>query len=200
MTRISRPLLADRARASQGFTLLELLVVVAIVGILAAVAIGVMPNVIGMAKAESGAQQLGAFLNRYREQAISRRRNIEIEFVAPNVVRSLERAIPNPPAVTPAPTLLETMVLEGGIEFTQFAEVGVDTPDAFGDAAAINLGGASPVLFTSEGSFTDVNGDPINASIFLGAPARPDTANAVNIIGATAAVRLWRYDGSRWVQ
>ena len=39
-------------------------------------------------------------------------------------------------------------------------------------AADVNLGGADPVLFTSEGSFTDVNGDPINATFFLGIPNR----------------------------
>ena len=55
-------------------------------------------------------------------------------------------------------------------------------------------------MFTSEGSFTDVNGDPINATIFLGIPNQVNTANALTIIGTTATVRTWRNNGSQWVQ
>ena len=36
--------------------------------------------------------------------------------------------------------------------------------------------------------------------VFLGVANQPTTANALTIIGTTAAVRTWRYDGSRWVQ
>jgi hypothetical protein len=56
------------------------------------------------------------------------------------------------------------------------------------------------VMFTSEGSFTDVDGNPINASVFLGLPNQVSTANALTIIGTTATVRTFRWDGSRWVQ
>ena len=44
-------------------------------------------------------------------------------------------------------------------------------------------------MFTSEGLFTDVNGDPINATLFLGIPNQVSTANALTIIGTTATVR-----------
>ncbi len=55
-------------------------------------------------------------------------------------------------------------------------------------------------MFTSEGTFADVNGDPINATLLLGVANQPNTANAVTIIGTTATLRLWRWDGARWVQ
>ena len=188
-----------RARSAQGFSLVELLMVVAILAILAGVAIGVTPNVIQTAKGQSGAQQLASFLKRTRETAISRRRNIEIEFVAPGLVRSTQRAVPDPPNPLGPSTVLETMYLEGGIEYRLFPAV-PDTPDAFGNAAPVVVGGANPVMFTSEGSFTDVDGNPINASVFLGVPNRVSTANALTIIGTTATVRTFRWDGSRWVQ
>ena len=179
--------------------------VVAIIGVLAAVAIGITPGIIQTAKGQSGTQQLASFLKRHRELAISRRRNIEIQFTAPNQVQSLQRAVPDPAVVpTPPPTVLETMYLEGRLEYRTFGAI-PDTPDVFGNTEALWLGGAAPdpanpVLFTSEGSFTDSDGDPVNASIFLGVVNQPSTANALTIIGTTAAVRSWRYDGGRWVQ
>ncbi len=187
-----------RWRANRGFTVLELLMVVAIVAVLASVAIGVTPGILQTAKGQSSAHQLSSFLKRTREMAISRRRNIEVRFMAPDRVQTAERAVPNPPLPTPAPTVLETMALEGRVQFRTFP-VMPDTPDAFGNGTPVNLGGADPVMFTSEGTFADVNGDPINASIFLGVDGQPHTANAVTILGTTAAVRNWRWDGGRWV-
>jgi hypothetical protein len=131
--------------------------------------------------------------------AISRRRNIEIAFTAPNVVSSQQRGVADPGDPLPLPTPLETMQLEGRVEFRLFPAV-PDTPDAFGNGAPISLGGANPVMFTSEGGFTDANGDPINASLYLGIQDQPRTANALTIIGTTATVRAWRWDGGRWVQ
>jgi prepilin-type N-terminal cleavage/methylation domain-containing protein len=193
-----------RARSAHGFSLIELLVVIAMIGVLAAIAIGVTPSIVNTAKGQSGAQQLASFLKRHREMAISRRRNIEITFTLPSTITSFQRAVPDPAVVpTPPPALLETMILEGRVEFRRFPAVTpANTPDLFpvGAADAINLGGADPVLFTSEGSFTDVNGDPINATIFLGIPNQADTANALTIIGTTATVRAWRNNGSQWVQ
>lgn len=188
-----------RLRSQRGFTLLELLMVVAIVGVLGAIAIGVTPGIINTAKGQSGAAQVASFMKRTREMAISRRRNIELRFIAPNQIQSAERAVPQDGVPTPAPTVLETMMFEGGLQYARFNGV-PDTPDAFGNAEAINLGGADPVMFTSEGSFSDVNGDPINVTLLLGVPARIETATAVTLLGTTAAVRSWRYDGSRWVQ
>jgi prepilin-type N-terminal cleavage/methylation domain-containing protein len=194
-----RPRLSTRVRAAQGFSLVELLMVVAILAILGGIAIGVTPGVIQVAKGQSGAQQLSAFLKRTRETAISRRRNIEIDFVAPGMVRSTQRAVPDPPNPLGPSTVLEEMYLEGGIEYRLFPAV-PDTPDAFGNGAPVVVGGANPVMFTSEGVFTDVDGNPINASVFLGVPNQVSTANALTIIGTTATVRTFRWDGSRWVQ
>lgn len=197
--------LRTRVRSAHGFSVIELLMVVAILGVLAAVAFGVTPSVIQTAKGQSGAAQLNAFLKRNRELAISRRRNIEIQFTLPNQVQALQRAVPDPAVVpTPPPTPLETMFLEGRLEYRTFGPI-PDTPDLFGNVGPIVIAGAapvagSPVMFTSEGSFTDVNGDPVNASIFLGVPNQPATANALTIIGTTSAMRTWRYDGRQWVQ
>ena len=178
--------------------------VVAILGILGGIAIGVTPGIINTAKGQSGAQQLASFLKRHREMAISRRRNIEISVhpsghgheLAACRSRSGGRAdaaaggprddhLRRPRGVPPLP---------GG----EPGEHAGPVPGRRRDA--INLGGADPVMFTSEGSFTDVNGDPINATFFLGIPNQVNTANALTIIGTTATVRTWRNNGSQWVQ
>jgi prepilin-type N-terminal cleavage/methylation domain-containing protein len=188
-----------RARSARGFSLIELLMVVAIIAVMGGIAMGVTHNMVRTAKGKSGAQQLASFLKRQREMSISRRRNIQITFTAPNIIASVQRGVPDPPNAT-VDTPLETMRLEGQIQYHKFTAITVDTPDGFGSGANINLGGTGPYMFTSEGSFVDVNGDPINATILLGIPNQRPTANALTIIGTTSAVRTWRFDGSRWVQ
>jgi prepilin-type N-terminal cleavage/methylation domain-containing protein len=192
--------LRQRRGSAHGFSLIEMLMVVAITAVLAGIAVGITPGIIRTAKGKSGVQQLASFLKRHRELSISRRRNIEVAFTAPNIVTTAQRAVPDPPNATPPPTPLETLRLEGRIEFTKFPSIVLDTPDGFGSVAAINLGGVGPYMFTSEGSFVDVNGDAINATLLLGTPNQVATATALTIIGTTSAVRTWRYDGRTWVQ
>lgn len=181
--------------------------VVAIVGVLAGVAIGVTPSIVQKAKGQSGAAQVTAFLKRFRELAISHRRNIEIRFVGEDQIEAAERAVPQEGVETPEPTVLETQTFEGGIRYFQF-EGQPDTPDAFGNAAAVTVGGVAyatftsgtnRMMFTSEGSLTDANGDAVNATILLGVPGRAETATAITLLGTTATVRAWQFDGSRWV-
>lgn len=186
----------DLLRSARGFSLTELLVVVALIGILASVAVGIAPSVIQTAKGEGSSSQIVSFLKRTREMAISRRRNIVIRFPVPGRIESLE--VPVPPA-GPALIPLETMSFEQGLELMTFPGQG-DTPDALGLAGPLGLGGAEPVMFTSEGSFVDAAGDPTNASLFFGIDDKPWTSNAVTILGPTAAVRAWRWNGPEWIR
>lgn len=183
-----------------GFTIIEVLTVIVLVGILSALAIGITPGLIRTARGESGAQELDSFLKRHREMAIARRRDIEIRFLAPNQVQSAQRAVPNPPNATPAPTVLETMTFEGSIEY--WSPPGVpDTPNFFGNATPVAVGGVAPVMFSSEGSFIDAGSNPVNATISLAVAGDPLTATAVTILGTTASVTRWRWNGAGgWVR
>jgi len=173
--------------------------VVATLAVLAGIGIGVSSNVARMARGESGAQQLDAFLKRHREMAVARRRDIEIRFLPPNQVQSAQRAVPDPPAATPAPTVLDTLTFEGNNEYRVFAGM-PDTPNLFGNGAAINLGLVPPVMFSSEGAFVDLAGNPVNATISLGVVGDPMTASAVTILGPTASIERWKWDGANWTK
>jgi prepilin-type N-terminal cleavage/methylation domain-containing protein len=184
-----------RMRSARGFSLIELIIVVAIIGVLASIAIGVTPGIINSTKGKGGAAQVSGALRRARELAISRRRNVRVTFQAPNQVVFDQINVP-----VATLTRIEAVSLEGRVEFLRFAAV-ADTPDLFGNAAAVQISGAAGLpMFTSEGMFTDSNGDPANATIQLGIPGQVATANAVTILGATATIRQYRWDGSRWIE
>jgi hypothetical protein len=152
-----------------------------------------------MTRGESGAQQLDGFLKRHREIAVARRRDIEIRFLAPNQFQSAQRAVPDPPAVTPDPTVLETITFEGRIEYRLFNGL-PDTPNLFGNATEVSIGAVQPVMFSSEGAFIDVVGNPVNATISLGIEGDPLSASAVTILGATATLERWRWNGASWTK
>ena len=168
--------------------------VIAIVGVLSSIAIGITPEIIRSAKGQSGASQVSAVLRRAREMSISRRRNIRVTFQAPGQVVLEQINVPGP-----GTTVLETVRLEGRVQYNRFGAV-IDTPDGFGNATAVQIAGALPVMFTSEGMFTDANGDPTNATIQTGIPGQLATASAITILGATATIRQYRWDGSRWIE
>jgi prepilin-type N-terminal cleavage/methylation domain-containing protein len=184
---------AARWRSVRGFTLLELLLVVTIMGVLTGVAIGITPRVVRSMKGDSIAQQLNGFLRNAREQAIARRRNIRVAATDEDTVASTQVDVPA--GTTP----LGFVDLEGGLQFIAFSALG-DTPDLFGAGAPIVFSGPAPHAFTSEGTFVDANGDPSNGTLFLARRDQPETAVAVTIFGPTAALHTWRWNGTRWVQ
>lgn len=189
----------QRLAGERGFSMLEVMIIAGIISILAGVALGVSSTIVRMVRGESGVQQLDAFLKRHREAAIARRRDVEIRFIAPNQVQSAERSVPANPGDPIVATILETLTFEGGIEY-QLIEGVPDTPNGFGNATPVSLQGADVVMFSSEGAFINVPGDPINATISLGIDGDPLSATAVTIMGVAATVERWRWDGAAWTK
>lgn len=185
---------AARQAAAAGFTLTEMIVVVALIGIGFAVAIPVTMDMVTRAKNDSSVVVAHTFLDGARDRAVAERRNFELTFVMPNRLQ-LER-IEVPSGVK---TIVAEMQLEGGQEFVKFPAVG-DTPDAFGAPTAIHFTGTMPVMFTSDGSLIDSAGDVVNGSVFMGVPDHPETARAVTIFGVTGMLRTWKWRGAEWFQ
>lgn len=185
---------AAHPAATSGFTLTEMIVVVALIAIGMAVAIPVTMNMVSRAKNDSSAVVAHTFLDSARDRAVAERRNFELTFIAPNRLQ-LER-VEVPSGIK---TLVAEMQLEGGQEFLTFPGVG-DTPDAFGAAAAVSFTGTMPVMFTSDGSLIDSAGDITNGTVFMGVPDHPETARAVTIFGVTGMLRTWKWRGAEWFQ
>src|SRR3990172_9177117 len=110
--------------SQQGFTLLEMLMVVAIMGTLVAMTALISPNFIRHQKAEAGISQALEVIRNARQTAISQRRNVQIRFIGTNIIQAVRENIPN------GTTVLRTVEFENGIRFLRGAGV-PDTPDLF---------------------------------------------------------------------
>lgn len=187
------------SRDERGFSLLELMVVVGILGTLAAISIMVSPAFMKHAKAESGIAQAVDALRVARETAISQRRNVAIEFLGLNAIRTVRQDIGVNGALT-GTTVLATVELENNMRFGREGGVS-DTPDFVTNGSAIYFTSYSPEqMFTSEGTLVNQQGDVINGTVFLAVPGDPMSARAISIFGPTALVRVWRWDGRQWVE
>lgn len=176
----------------EGFSLIEILVVMAIIGTMAAAATVVVPTLINQSRSDGAVAQTLNTLRVARDRAIGERRNIEVRFLGTNHIQIARQEIPGP-----ATTVLSDTILEGGERYLQFTGV-PDTPDYFGSAGPIAFGSTQTIMFTSEGTFVDSVGDVLNGTVFLGKPGLPTTARAITIFGTTALLHTWKWDGTQW--
>ena len=185
-------------RNQRGFSIIELLFVIAILGTVAAMAMMVSPAYSQHARAEGGVAQVIDVMRLARELAISQRRNVEIRFIGLNAVQTRRIDI-GENGVQTGTTILRTVELENGVRFR--LEPGVpDTPDLFGMASATDFDLVAPWMFTSEGTFIGGSGDVTNGTVFLSIPGQPNSVRAVTVMGTTAVVRAWRWNGRAWVE
>ena len=183
-----------RRHAADGFSLIEMMVVVAVGIILAAVAVPVSSNFINSTRADSSVIATVDALTTARDRSVAERRNFEVSFVNPNHI-VIKRDEVSPVSTTP----ISDTVLENGQQFVVFPAL-PDTPDLFGKATAIAFTGTGPWMFTSDGSFIDSNGDVANGTVFLGVPNTPTSARAVTIYGVTGLMRAWKWRGAQWFE
>lgn len=180
----------------RGFTLVEMLVVLGITGVVMGMTIMVSPALRPAAAPDAGTAQVLEILRSARALAISQRRDVELRFVGTDTIEMARLEMPGP-----AKTVVLTTRLENRVQF--LVQAGVpNTPDAFmpfGAAVAFPAT-ATQLVFTSQGSFVNQAGDPVNGSIFLSVSGDTNSARAVTILGTTALVRAWRWDGSKWAE
>lgn len=189
---------SPRRRATDsGFSLIELTVVLGLSVVLASIAVLTTTGAVEGARADSAAQALVRELREARELAIGERRNIEVAFIDPNQLQIRRREVVG--TVETVTTVLETVVLEGRQRFALPAGT-ADTPDGFGNGAAVDFGAATALLFTSEGTFVNQTGDPLNGTVFLGNPQNDVSLRAVTLFGPTALLTVWRWNGAAWTE
>ncbi len=180
-----------------GFTLAETLVVAALIAVMSAIAIPVTVDMIRRAKADSAAEVAMRAISAARARAVAERRNVQLEFVAPDRIQLFREEVDDD-GVTTGTTLVAETRLEGGQEFLRFPGQ-PDTPDLFGAATATTFGGTPPVMFTTDGSLVDSAGDVVNGSVFFGVPNQPDSARAVTILGVSGLMQIWKWRGASWM-
>ena len=184
----------SRLTSESGFTILETVLVVGIIAVLGAMTVGVAQNMLNQTKADSGQVAIVRALEVARSRAVAERRNFEVNFVAPNEIQILRREVPGN-----AKTLISKFYLENGLTFERFTGQ-PDTPDQFGSASAVTFTGTAPVMFTSDGSLIDDNGDVTNGTVFLGRPREAATARAITFFGVTGFMRSWEWTGKDWIE
>ncbi|HEY7190723.1 MAG TPA: type II secretion system protein [Vicinamibacterales bacterium] len=181
-----------------GFTFIEVLFVLVVIGILAAMAVPITDQMIRRSKADSAVIVAQNAVDTARDRAVAERRNFVLTFVGSNRIR-LDRQEIDANGVVIGTTTTNTFTLEGRQQFLKFPAL-PDTPDAFGATAAQSFTGTAPVMFTSDGSLIDSNGDVTNGSLYFGVQGQTQTARAVTIFGVTGLTRTWKWSGNQWQQ
>jgi len=186
----------DRCRpprdAETGFTLVELMMVGAIATILLAITSISIGHVLESTRGDAALSGVMSQLRRARDLAINRRRTIQVDFVAPNEIRTTQLDVPS------GTTLVNQFFLEGNVQFVNFGTV-PDTPDGFGDSAAIDFSDPT-TRFTVEGTLVDGSSATMSGTVYLGLQNEPLSARAVTIFGGTGQVRGYSWNGTSWVE
>lgn len=181
------------SHGAEGFSLVELLMVVSLTVILATMAVGVAASMIAQSRADSSIVSALNGVKRGLSLAVAERRNFDLRFIAPNQIQIARVNVP-----APGTTTVIDVVLDNGMEYVKFSGV-PDTPDMFGGSGAIAFNSPT-ITFTSEATLVDSNGDVINGTVFMGLPGDVSTARAITILGATGLVRPWRWNGTQWIE
>lgn len=183
---------ATTSKPQSGFTLLEMVIVMAIIIVGAAVVIPVSRNMVRNADSDSSLEITSAFLTGARNRAIAERRNIVITFLTNKSVQIERIEVPGNTR-----TVLDTLTLRGEEQFLKLTGA-IDTPDHFGYSSNVNFTGTTPVMFTSDGSLIDNAGDVSNGTIFIARPGVAESARAITITGVTGLLRKWKWRSTQW--
>jgi prepilin-type N-terminal cleavage/methylation domain-containing protein len=185
---------AIRGGREGGFSLLELLVTILVIGIVSSFAIYGFNNVLPTLRADSASQLLVAQLRQARQASVDQRRDMLVTFRGTSEIVTVRLNLDS--TTTP----LSDYFLPYGMVYMLFSGV-PDTRDGFGNSAAVNFncGGSGlpcTIRFQSDGSVLDSTGNYINGTVFIGRTGQNLTARAVTILGATGRIRGWRYNGN----
>jgi len=178
-------------RSHSGFSLVELLIVIALVCIISGFAALGINSVKPTMYANRSMYQVVDQLRRGRQWAVGHRRAVEVRFPADNAIQLVQLDIPN------GETILSTLLLTNGCRFMLFGGI-PDSPDSFGNENPVDFGGEDPLMFLSDGSLIDDQGNPINGTVFLGIQDNSKTARAVTILGSTGRIRGYQWTGNEW--
>jgi type II secretory pathway pseudopilin PulG len=182
-----------RIKAAAGFSLVEIVVVVGMAAAVTGISMPALMTLVADARSDSASTSVVSALRIARDRAIGERRNFELRFIPPNQIQVARVELAG--GIT---TIVSDTFLDGNFEFLHVDGTG-DTPDEFGAGADVAFGASPTRMFTSEGTFVDTVGDPLNGTVFLASKSIPNSARAITILGASALIHSWRWNGRAWV-
>jgi prepilin-type N-terminal cleavage/methylation domain-containing protein len=182
-------------RGTRGFTLIELLVVIAILVVVLTLGATKLEPGLSSMKADSAAESVQTQLREAREIAMSRQRDVRVQFnTTTNEITLTLLDLPLSPSNE---TVLRTVRFENRAAFRRVTGL-PETPDPWGGSTgAIAFNGATAIRFTSEGTAVDnATGDLINGRVFIALPNTNTSAAVVSVFGATGRIRRYRWKGT----
>src|SRR5665213_2696283 len=150
-----------RIRSQAGASLLEMLFTIAVAATVGAAGTAQYTNVRRSMAGDGAMRIVMGQLMRAQQLATQQRRKIEVQFIGTNWVKIIRHENDGVTLTT-----LSTVALEGNMQYALVSGV-ADTPDAFGNASALAFGNATQIMFTSDGTFIDQAGNPLNGTVFL---------------------------------
>jgi Tfp pilus assembly protein FimT len=179
-----------RADGDDGITLLDLQVVMGVMVILCAMTFAGVQSAMVSFRGDAAMAQVASAIRQARDAAIAQRRTVDLLFVTPNRIQAFRNELPD------GQTLIADYGLESGVVFDVADRP--DTPDGFGNAAAVDFGEAEVIRFQADGTLVDEDGIVLNGTIFLSRPSEPLTARAVTITGGSGRAQGYRRMGEAW--
>ena len=180
-----------RTGSQRGVTLVEMLLVLAVMGIVGAMGVAQLVDVNRSMKGDGAMRLVMSQLAQAREMAITQRRTMEINFVGGAGGNWLQVIRHNQPGNTPE--TLSSVAFEGNVGYRLISSVTTDTPDGFGLSGPLSFGTATTYTFSSDGTFIDQSGNPLNGTIFLSTANVLKSQRAVTIMGGTGRVRAFKW-------
>jgi prepilin-type N-terminal cleavage/methylation domain-containing protein len=187
---------SGRARLEQGFSLIEVLATIAIIGIVSGMSYFAFANVLPGIRSDSALQVLVAQIRQARQFSVDQRRNVNVTF------QGTREIVTNRVNLDASLTLLSDYFLPYGMVYKVFTGV-PDTPDGWDPLLTLVKFNACATLpctitFQSDGSVLDAASNFVNGTVLIGSAGKANTARAVTILGATGRIKGYRWSGTQW--
>ncbi len=183
----------NRTHSCDGFSLTEVVVVVGIIMVMAA---GVAMLQFGSAQvlidADAAIAQVASQMRYARQVSIDQRRTVQLLFIGTNQIQVVRQDDAN------NTTVMADVTLPTGYTFAM-PNGAADTPEGFGNNAAVDLGGGTTGNFVSDGTFVTANNAILNGTVFT-MSASTGTARAATLTGATGRVKRYIWTNGAWAQ
>jgi len=178
------------SRAETGFTIVDLLLIVALVGIVSAAAYPVITSTLDYYRTESALQLVLANVREARQSAIDERRSYRITFSYPGsfAVWKQDDAF--------AWVQERQIFLPFGISF--HLPSGIPRISIIDNSADIDFNGGNTCRFRADGSVVNSSGRIVSGIVYISNSAETGQCRAVSVFGGTGLTRAWVYENGQW--